>query len=408
MLKEAGHIRSPRIEAAFRAIPRHLFVPDKPLEEVYSSKGGFGLQLSDGRKVGFATSPGYVAEILELLNLGPGGRIMEIGAGSGYTSSLAAHIVGESGQVITIDIEEELVKNVNTAFEAVGLHWAKAICCDGVLGYPEGSPYDLIFMTTGVWDISPAWWEQLKPGGRLFIPLYLRGNCEKIIEFEQSDKCLIGLLRQDTQFSPMRGNLESPGDRFDVGPKAEDYLYVWIDDRSTNGVAKVIFQLLMEPSKDWPLKISVTMKEIRGLMLWLALKEHGYCSIWDSGGLAKTGVMPYIVRYDEFWVGKQTHGLLGDGALSLLMRPSSQPARSGVGIDDLVPFDLHIRSFGQDDGIAQRLADQIIAWDKAGRPSGEGSLRVRAYPKDNDYLPAEDDLVIDKRWTQLVINWPNL
>jgi len=64
-----------------------------------------------------------------------------------------------------------------------------------------------------------------------------------------------------------------------------------------------------------------------------------------------------------------------------------------------------VRQFGADGSLAQRLIAQIQAWDAAGCPSSDG-LRIRAYRKDCDYVPSEGEIVVEKRWTQLVLDWP--
>jgi hypothetical protein len=90
------------------------------------------------------------------------------------------------------------------------------------------------------------------------------------------------------------------------------------------------------------------------------------------------------------------------------MRRPDQPVPL-VPIDQVfapVPFSLYVRQFGSDDSIAQRLITQIRAWDAAGRPSFD-EMKIRAYPKDSEYVPAEGEFVIEKRWTKLVIEWPN-
>ncbi len=401
-LKVSGRIRSAHIEAAFRAIPRHFFLSKEPLKDVYSDKG-FGLQLMDGSKVGYAAQPHGVAEFLERLAIRPGQRVMVIGAGSGYDSALIAHIVGEMGRVIAIDIEEELVDIIENGFQAAGLTWAQAICGDGALGYSEGAPYEWILMTTGVYDIAPAWCEQLKQGGRMYVPLQLRAHIQRFIEFEASETCLQGISRQRTKCSPMRGTLGTPVDTFKINPESE--LAVYTDNRSTNDVAKSVNKLLEGSRKDWPTGIRVTQQDLENLTLWLAVREPEFCQIWGGGEVATTGFLPCLKVYTGFWKGGDTCGLLREEALSVLMYPPDQEPYV-IGQDDTPPFELFVRSFGQDDCLAHRLVDQIIAWDNAARPLDEDLLQVRVYPKNADYTPSIDEWVIEKQWTRLVINWP--
>jgi hypothetical protein len=100
--------------------------------------------------------------------------------------------------------------------------------------------------------------------------------------------------------------------------------------------------------------------------------------------------------------------LLGETGLAALMRAPDQPAplldRDGLMTSD-PPFALCVRQFGPDESLAQRLIALIQAWDGAGRPSSD-RLHIRAYRKDRDYVPSEGEIVVEKRWTQLVLDWP--
>ena len=96
-LKSKGAIQSPRVEEAFRAVPRHLFLPEVPLERVYRDEAIL-TKRQDGQLVSSSSQPTMMAIMLEQLDLQPGHRVLEIGAGSGYNAGLMAHIVGDSGQ----------------------------------------------------------------------------------------------------------------------------------------------------------------------------------------------------------------------------------------------------------------------------------------------------------------------
>ena len=93
-------------------------------------------------------------------------------------------------------------------------------------------------------------------------------------------------------------------------------------------------------------------------------------------------------------------GLLGETSLSVLL--PSDPFRFGN--TDSPAFELFVRSFGPDDMLAQRLIEQIRAWDAAGRP-GEENLSIKVYPRDTDHTPVADEVVITNRWTKLAISW---
>src|SRR5260370_1798721 len=119
-----------------------------------------------------------MAIMLEQLALQPGQRVLEIGAGTGYNAALIAQIVGKSGQVVTVDIDEDVASSARQQLAAAGFDRVDVHCADGGFGYPEAAPYDRIILTASAWDIAPAWFKQLSPAGRLVLPLSLRQGPE--------------------------------------------------------------------------------------------------------------------------------------------------------------------------------------------------------------------------------------
>ena len=141
-----GWIRSPAVEAAFRTVPRHLFLPGLAVEEVYRDQVIITKRV-DGEAVSSSSQPQIMAVMLEQLGLEAGHRALEIGAGTGYNAGLMAHIVGERGQVTTVDIDAELVADARKHLEAAGCHRVRVVCADGGFGHSEGAPYDRIILT---------------------------------------------------------------------------------------------------------------------------------------------------------------------------------------------------------------------------------------------------------------------
>src|SRR5712691_4736152 len=164
-LKRLDCIGTPHVEAAFRAVPRHLFLPGTPLDRVYSDEA-IPTKHLDGATVSSSSQPAIMAFMLEQLQLQPGHRVLEIGAGTGYNAALMAHIVGDTGRVVTVDLDEDLVASAREHLAAAGVNHVQVVCGEGGLGCPDGAPYDRIILTVGPSDILPAWREQLKPDGR--------------------------------------------------------------------------------------------------------------------------------------------------------------------------------------------------------------------------------------------------
>jgi len=397
-LKSEGHIHTPRVEAAFRAVPRHLFVPGVALEDVYRDEA-IATKRLDGRAVSSSSQPTIMAIMLEQLGLEPGHRVLEIGAGTGYNAALMAHIVGEAGQVVTIDIDEDIVENAREHLAAAGFGRVEVVGRDGGFGYPSAAPYDRIILTVGSGEIAPAWREQLKPDGRLVLPLSINGS-QKSVAFEQADGHLVSLSVVDCGFMMLRGAFAEPETSVQLGP--EPGLYLSVDDPSRVD-AGAIYALLTGPARDQPTVVRATPREVwRGLQLWLVLREPGLCGLSAEGEMAERGIVPCLLEISGGWKWCFTAGLLGEASLSVLMRPpDDSPAMDNP---DDSPLELFVRSFGPDNTSAQRLIEHVTAWDAAGRPSSEG-LRIRAYPRDTDYAPSPNEAVILKRWMLLVLDW---
>ena len=130
-LKTSGVIRSPAVERAFLTVERHRLVetfyrwdagsqdaspvhhnPEDPspahLEVIYSNSA-LGTRFVDGMAASSSSQPSLVAEMLELLDLTPGMKVLEIGAGTGYNAALMTEIVGDQGLVVTVDVAEDVV-----------------------------------------------------------------------------------------------------------------------------------------------------------------------------------------------------------------------------------------------------------------------------------------------------------
>lgn len=208
-LKRMGLIRTPPVEAAFRAVPRHLFLPDVPLEKVYQDQAIVTKRLDD-EPVSSSSQPAVMAIMLEQLDLKPGHRVLEIGAGTGYNAALVAHIVGDTGQIITVDIDDDIAKNARQHLAAAGFEDVQVVCTDGGFGYPSAAPYDRIILTVGAWDIAPAWQEQLKPKGRLLLPLTLREDVQLTVAFELADGYLVSVSLENCGFMKLRGAFAEP------------------------------------------------------------------------------------------------------------------------------------------------------------------------------------------------------
>jgi SAM-dependent methyltransferase len=116
-----------------------------------------------------------MAIMLRQLGLGSGHRVLEVGTGTGNNAALIACLVGNQESVVTIDVIPELIEQARGNLTAAGYAGVRVVCGDGAAGAPDYAPYDRIIVTTGTWDFPPQWWTQLRPGGRIVLPLSIRG-----------------------------------------------------------------------------------------------------------------------------------------------------------------------------------------------------------------------------------------
>jgi protein-L-isoaspartate(D-aspartate) O-methyltransferase len=404
-LVQDQYISSTAVEAAFRAVPRHHFLPDLELETVYSDEA-IAIKEVNGRTVSSSSQPAMMAIMLEQLDLRPGQRVLEIGAGSGYNAALMACLVGPTGQVVTMDIDEDITTTAAKQLQAAGWPQVKVICDDGGLGYAPDAPYDRIILTVAAWDITPAWQEQLAPDGRLVLPLIING-LQKSIAFIPAGDHLISTAAHSCGFVSLRGAFAGPelifplGDRpgLEMGldqPQAVDRpaMNAWLD----------------QPNEDLPTAVTATPREIwNSLSLWLAAHEPALCTIQLTGDWLQQETVPCLFTYRGRWPAGLTTGILAETGLALLKRGPA-PARSWLSATEPTTadfdtlFELVVRGYG-DKEPAQRLRAQVIAWDAAGRPDGE-RIQIAVYPLDQEYAPSAGEVVLPKRWTQLVIKWP--
>ncbi|MEY9841746.1 methyltransferase, FxLD system [Streptacidiphilus sp. EB103A] len=203
-IRESGYARDSAVEAALRTVPRHLFVPDATLEEAYADSPVNIKYDTDGTSISCASQPGVVALMLDQLDAQPGERILELGAGTGYNAALLAYLVGDSGHVTTIDVDDDLVEGARAHLAAGGFSNVEALTRDGALGHAEGAPYQRIIATVGAHGVPHAWLDQLAPGGRLVVPQRLTGSVSRSIAYEQHEGRWTSVTSKMNTFMPLR------------------------------------------------------------------------------------------------------------------------------------------------------------------------------------------------------------
>lgn len=180
---EARGIRSAPVLRVLGAIPRHEFVPAAMRPFAYDD---CALPIGHGATI---SQPYIVAIMTELLDVPPGGKVLEIGTGSGYQAAVLARL---AGSVYTIEIVPELARDASARLARLGFANITLRTGDGYLGWPEEAPFDRIILTAAPPELPKALVDQLKPGGKLVAPVGARGLQQLVVV----DKLPDGRLRQ--------------------------------------------------------------------------------------------------------------------------------------------------------------------------------------------------------------------
>jgi len=148
--------------ASMRAVPRHEFVPGEAMRRAY---GDHPLPIGLGQTI---SQPYIVAYMTEILGPHPGMKVLEVGTGSGYQAAVLAEI---GCDVYTVEIFEALASAARERLERLGYENVTSRHSDGHFGWPEFAPFDVVIVTAAAGFIPPALVEQLRPGGRMVIPV---------------------------------------------------------------------------------------------------------------------------------------------------------------------------------------------------------------------------------------------
>lgn len=159
---EARGVTDPKVLAAMRKVPRHLFVSEALMDQAY---GDFPLPIGLQQTI---SQPYIVAEMTQALQLNEDDRVLEIGTGSGYQAAILAEI---AYRVYTIERIHALLVKARRIFDRLHYHNIVTRYSDGTCGWAEESPFDAIVVTAGAPEIPKTLVSQLAVGGRMVIPV---------------------------------------------------------------------------------------------------------------------------------------------------------------------------------------------------------------------------------------------
>ncbi|WP_329251317.1 methyltransferase, FxLD system [Streptomyces canus] len=391
-LRADGHARTTAVEKALRTVPRHVFVPEASLEDAYANAPVHIKYDTDGTSISCASQPGVVALMLDQLDAQPGERILELGAGTGYNAALLAHLVGESGHVTTLDVDDDLVEGARAHLADAGLTNVDAVTRDGALGYAEGAPYDRIMATVGAHGVPHAWMQQLAPGGRLLVPQRLKGTVSRSIAYERRDGRWVSLGSEMNTFMPLRRGIADDDRR--VIPLSTDGTVRLQAPAGQNIDADALAGVLDQPrTEEWTGMMVRAMESPEWMELFVT------CSL--PSGLIRMlfpqNAKGTLLTEDPY---PSSTAAVDKGAVTYLARRVSEK-KTPEG-DKLWEFGVIGHGPGSDE-LAAKVADAIRTWDREYR-GREATFEI--HPLDAPAIEQRPGLfALDTPLNRIVVDW---
>lgn len=176
--RELGTERlDPAVAAAMQRVPRHAFVPEHLRKEAYANHP---LPIGAGQTI---SQPYIVAIMSQLLQVGPGDKVYELGTGSGYQAA----VLGEMGiEVYSVEIVPELASRARETLAGLRYENVRVRAGDGYAGWPDAAPFDGIVVTAAADHIPQPLIDQLAPGGRLVMPVGETGWTQQLVVLEKT------------------------------------------------------------------------------------------------------------------------------------------------------------------------------------------------------------------------------
>ncbi len=197
---QARDVKDPNVLKAMRIVPRHAFI--RPTEQRYA-------YIDNPLPIGYdqtISQPYIVAFMTEALKLKPNSKVLEVGTGSGYQAAVCAEI---AQQVYTIEIVEGLAKRAKKCLKELGYPNVFVRFGDGFFGWPDVAPFDAIIGTAAAGRIPEPLIEQLKPGGRMILPVEGSFGFQHLVVITKDKKGKISKKNvMPVRFVPMTGEVQ--------------------------------------------------------------------------------------------------------------------------------------------------------------------------------------------------------
>ncbi|MGW2652869.1 methyltransferase, FxLD system [Streptomyces sp. NPDC001478] len=387
-LIELGAARSPLVIAAFRNVRRHLATPDADLASTYSAEVATITKTDEhGVQISSVSAPRVQAMQMEQAQLAPGMSVLEIGSG-GPNAALLAEVVGDAGHVVTVDIDPEVTDRASAFLKETGYSNVTVLTGDAEVGVLDHAPYDRIVVTVQAADIPPAWRDQLKEGGRLVVPLRLRGMTRTVAFVRDGDR-LISDGFELCGFVPMQGAGE---DRVRVTVLHDvegEQVGLRVDGHPEPDAEALSRALSMPRTARWSGVTLGGSESNEHLDLWLTTALDNLPLLAAMPGARERGLVASVSP-----LGIPT--LVDGGSFAYrTVRATDQEDRYELGAIGHGPRGRQL---------AERLVEEIKVWDRAHRGD---RAHIEVYPAGtpDDRLP-DDGRRIERRHSRVSITWP--
>lgn len=386
-LIELGAARSPRVVAAFRAVPRHLATPGVDMAEAYDAEYVAVTKTdASGVDISSVSAARIQAMQIEQADIRPGMNVLEIGSG-GVNAAYLTEMAGERGQVVTVDIDPDVTRRARDFLKATGYHNVTVVTADGEHGVPEHAPYDRIVVTVQAADVPPAWVHQLRDGGRLVVPLRMRGMT-RTVAFVRDGERLVSDGFELCGFVPMQGAGENRM-RLAVLHDAEgEEIALRLDGHPEPDTEALRAALRTPRAEAWSGVTLAGDESNEHLDLWLTTALDDLPLMAAKPAARRRGL---VASASPLGVPTLVEG---DSFAYRTVRPTNDPDRYELGAIGHGP---------RARAVAERLVEEIRTWDRDHR-AHRARIEVHPAGTPDDRLPA--GRVIDRPHTRITISWP--
>ncbi|MFD9715849.1 methyltransferase, FxLD system [Streptomyces sp. NPDC059076] len=388
-LVDSGHLRTPGVIDAFRTTDRHEFLPGVDLEAAYKEDAVPIKHDEDGEMISCISAPSIVATQLEQLGAQRGHTILEAGAATGYNASLLGRLVAPGGHVWTVDVDRDLVEGAEKNLARAGADNVTAVLGDGAAGLPEHAPFDRIQFTVGAGDVPVKLLDQLAPGGRLVLPMRIRGSISRSFAFERDGDTWKTVSCEMATFIPLRKGV---CDDIYTRVRMEGEGNVHLETFSEQEVDRDAIRTVLDQKQS---KVYTGVKLRQGDPFeWMYL----YLAFVLPNGLSRLpGSRPGFTPH--FGWGSMA-ALDGDSLAYLTIRE---------GEDDKGRFwEIGVIGHGSRSAeLAEHLAGEIRNWEEGwGNTAPDPTFRMAVGDARHQLTAADPRFVIDKTYSRLTVDWP--